>query len=273
MKIALTGATGFVGTALRHAFPDHAVIDRQDDVDAIVAKLQGVDVAINLAGAPIIKRWTDPYKEVLMNSRIHSTKRLVAALNQSSVKHFISTSAIGIYPDNMRCDESCEACSDDFLGHLARKWEQEARHCTLPTTILRFGVILGVDGGALRQMLTPFKLGVGGVIGDGKMMTSWIDIEDLVRVYRFVIDNNLDGTFNCVSPNPVTNRVFTKSLGRVLHRPTVLPIPEFALRIMYGEAASVLTGSKEVYPSALEKAGFTFKYPTVDASLGHLLGG
>ncbi|MEJ2500145.1 MAG: TIGR01777 family oxidoreductase [Campylobacterales bacterium] len=272
MKIAMTGASGFVGKALRRAFPDHVVIGRNDDVDAILAKLDGVDVAINLAGAPIIKRWSDPYKQVLMNSRIHTTKRLVSALNQSGVKRLISTSAIGIYPDNRRCDESCEHCSDDFLGHLAHKWEHEARRCTRPTTILRFGVILGPEGGALKQMLTPFRLGVGGIIGNGRMMTSWIDIDDLVRIYAFVIDNALDGTFNCVAPNPVSNYEFTTTLGRVLHRPTLLPVPEFALRLMYGEAASVLTGSKEVYPSALQKAGFTFKYPTVDASLGHLLG-
>lgn len=272
MKIALTGASGFVGSALRRTFTNHVVIERQDDVETILAKLEGVDVAVNLAGAPIIKRWSDPYKEVLMNSRIHTTRRLVSALNRSSVKRLISTSAIGIYPDDTECDEQCEVCSDDFLGHLARKWEQEARRCTLPTTILRFGVIMGPEGGALAQMLTPFRLGVGGIIGDGKMMTSWIDIDDLVRVYRFVIDRQLDGIFNCVSPNPVTNFTLTKTLGRVLHRPTVLPIPEFALKLMYGEAATVLTGSKTIYPSALSEAGFTFRYPTIDASLGHLLG-
>lgn len=272
MKIALTGATGFVGSALRRAFPDHIIIGRSDDVVTILAKLEGVDVVVNLAGAPIIKRWSDPYKEVLMNSRIHTTKRLVTALNQSSVKRFISTSAIGIYPDGVECDESCESCSDDFLGHLARKWEHEARRCILPTTILRFGVILGAEGGALKQMLTPFRLGVGGIIGNGKMMTSWIDIDDLVRIYQFVIEKDLDGTFNCVSPHPVSNYTLTKTLGRVLHRPTFLPIPEFALRIMYGEAASVLTGSKEIYPAALQEAGFTFRYPTIEASLGHLLG-
>jgi hypothetical protein len=114
-------------------------------------------------------------------------------------------------------------------------------------------VILGKEGGALAQMLTPFKLGVGGIIGNGKMMTSWIDIEDLVRIYQFIIDQKLTGVFNAVSPNPVTNYVFTKTLGKVLGRPTVLPIPEFALRIMYGEASSVLTGSKEIYPAALQK--------------------
>jgi uncharacterized protein (TIGR01777 family) len=271
MKIALTGATGFVGTALRRAFGDHVVIERHDDEKTILAKLEGVDVAVNLAGAPIIKRWSDPYKRVLLQSRLETTEKLVKALNQSSVKHFISTSAIGIYPDNCRCDENCEKEADDFLGRLARAWESEALRCTLPTAIFRFGVVLGADGGALKQMLTPFRLGVGGVIGNGKMMTSWIDIDDLVAIYKFAIDRHLVGTFNCVSPHPVTNHNFTKALGRVLHRPTLLPIPEFALKLMYGEAASVLTGSKEVYPSRLQSEGFAFAYPEIESSLRHLL--
>lgn len=271
MKIALNGASGFVGSALRRRFEEHVVIDRGDDEDAIMKKLEGVDVAVNLAGAPIIKRWSEPYKKVLVESRIKSTETLVKAVNESGVRQFISTSAIGIYPDDHRCDESCATLSDDFLGHLAKEWEAEACQCTKPTAILRFGVILGPEGGALKQMLTPFRMGVGGIIGNGQMMTSWIDIEDLMNIYAFVIDRGLTGIFNAVAPNPVSNYTFTKALGEVLHRPTVLPIPEFALRIMYGEAAGVLTGSKEVYPSAIEKAGFRFEYPRIDVCLKHLL--
>jgi len=271
MKIALTGASGFVGTALQKHFKECIIIERKDDIPQIVEKLEGVDVVINLAGAPIIKRWSDPYKKILMQSRIESTERLVAAVNQSSVTHFISTSAIGIYPDNKKCDESCNEVADDFLGHLAQKWEEEALLCEKPTTILRFGVILGKEGGALAQMLTPFKWGVGGIIGNGKMMTSWIDMDDLMRIYSFVIEHKLTGVFNAVSPTPVTNYVFTKALGKVLHRPTILPIPEFALRIMYGEASSVLTGSKEIYPTALQEKGFVFQYTDIEASLEHQL--
>ena len=153
------------------------------------------------------------------------------------------------------------------MGHLAQKWEEEALLCNKPTTILRFGVILGKEGGALAQMLTPFKWGVGGIIGNGKMMTSWIEIEDLIRIYQYVIEKKLTGVFNAVSPKPVTNYIFTKALGKVLHRPTILPIPEFALRIMYGEASSVLTGSKEIYPKALLDKGFVFKYTDIEAAL------
>ena len=271
MKIALTGASGFVGTALQRHFVDCTIIDRKDDESMILEKLQGVNVVINLAGAPIIKRWSDPYKKVLLQSRIDSTERLVRVINKSNVKHFISTSAIGIYPDNKSCDESCTEIADDFLGGLAQKWEEEALLCHKPTTILRFGVILGKEGGALRQMLTPFKWGVGGIIGNGKMMTSWIDMEDLMRIYQFVIDNELTGIFNAVSPKPVTNHTLTKALGSVLHRPTIIPIPEFVLRIMYGEASSVLTGSKEIYPTGLQEKGFAFEYTDIEKSMLHQL--
>lgn len=271
MKAALTGASGFVGRALQKEFDHIVIIERDDSVVRIIQKLKEVDIVINLAGAPIIKRWNDPYKRVLKQSRIHTTERLVKAVNQSNIKHFISTSAIGIYPDDIRCDEACDIHANDFLGELSQAWEYEAHQCTKPTVILRFGVVLGKEGGALAQMLTPFRLGVGGIIGNGQMMTSWIDIDDLIGIYRFVIEKGLTGTYNAVSPNPVSNYVFTKALGKVLHRPTVLPIPEFALRIMYGEAASVLTGSKEVYPKAIEEAGYQFKYPVIEESLEHLL--
>ncbi len=267
MKIALTGASGFVGQALQDFYQESVVIDRNDDEMMILKKLEGVDVVINLAGAPIIKRWSDPYKKVLLQSRILTTERLVRAINKSSVSHFISTSAIGIYPDDRQCDEGCKELANDFLGQLARKWENEARQCTKPTTILRFGVVLGSEGGALKQMLTPFRLGVGGMIGNGMMMTSWIALEDLIDIYDFVIRGQREGTYNAVSPNPVSNYHFTKALGKTLHRPTVLPIPEFALRLMYGEAATVLTGSKEIYPKALEEAGFVFKYRDIESAL------
>lgn len=271
MKIALTGASGFVGTALQSHFEECVIIDRKDDTSMILEKLEGVDVVINLAGAPIIKRWSDPYKKILLNSRIESTERLVGAVNQSDVTHFISTSAIGIYPDNQKCDERCTEIADDFLGDLAHKWEDEACLCKKPTTILRFGVILGKEGGALAQMITPFKLGVGGIIGNGKMMTSWIHISDLLGIYQYIIDNHLTGIFNATAPNPVTNYTFTKALGRVLKRPTILPIPEFVLGIMYGEAASVLTGSKEVYPRKILDAGYTFKFEHIEKALEEII--
>jgi len=271
MKIALNGANGFVASYLKEKFTDFVVIKRDDSEKEILQKLEGVDAIFNLAGAPIIKRWNEAYKKVLLDSRVETTKKLVSAINKSDVKHFISTSAIGVYPDG-RFDESYEGYGNDFLGLLTKQWEEEASKCIKPTTILRFGIILGKDGGALAQMLIPFKLGLGGIIGDGKMMTSWIDIDDLVRIYEYVLEHKLTGVFNATAPNPVTNYVFTKVLGTQLHRPTLLPVPEFGLKILFGEGASVLTGSKEIYPKRLLERGFEFKYKDIDSSLAHLLG-
>ena len=271
MKIALTGAHGFVGSALRKKFSDHIVINRDDTPQEIVKKLQGVNAVFNLAGAPIIKRWSESYKNTLLTSRIETTRKLVNAINQSDVKHFVSTSAIGVYPNDAGYDESFNGYTDDFLGELTQAWEEEASNCIKPSAVVRFGVVLGKDGGALAQMLTPFKLGVGGIIGDGSMMTSWIDIDDLVSIYEYILDNTLTGTYNATSPNPISNCVFTKALGKVLQRPTFFPIPEFVLKVLFGEGSSVLTDSKEIYPKALLKSGFVFKYIDIETSLKHLL--
>lgn len=271
MKVAFSGASGFVASHLQERFGDFVSIGRSDTHEQIIEKLKGVDAVFNLAGAPIMKRWSEEYKKVLISSRVETTQKLVNAINESEVKHFISTSAIGAYPDGGSYDESFAGYGDDFLGTLAQKWEEKAKKCNKPTTIVRFGVILGSDGGALAQMLTPFKLGLGGNIGDGKMMMSWIDIDDLVSMYAHILENNLTGTFNATAPHPVSNAVFTKALGGVLHRPTFLPLPEFVLHLIFGEGATVLTGSKEVYPRAIEASGFEFQYKTIEDSLEHLL--
>ena len=271
MKVALTGANGFVGSHLKEKFNDYVIIDRGDNEEQILKKLDGVNVVINLAGAPIIKKWSKEYKKVLLDSRIETTKKIVNAINKSDVKHFISTSAIGAYPDNGSFDESFDGYGDDFLASLTQRWEEEANKSIKPTTIIRFGVILGKNGGALSQMLTPFKIGVGGIIGDGKMMMSWIDIEDLIKLYEYIIDNSITGIFNATAPHPITNYEFTKALGKQLHRPTIFPLPEFVLKLIFGEGSTVLTGSKEIYPKALLDAGFQFKYPTIKDSLYHLL--
>jgi uncharacterized protein (TIGR01777 family) len=271
MKVAITGASGFVSSHLTQTFSDFVSIHRNDTEEEILKKLQGVDVVFNLAGAPIIKRWDEAYKRVLISSRVDTTKRLVNAINKSDVKQLISTSAIGAYPDGNAYDESFLGYGDDFLASLTQEWENEAKKCNKPTAIIRFGVILGSDGGALAQMLTPFKFGVGGIIGDGKMMTSWIDVDDLVRIYEHMITNKLTGIFNATAPLPVSNYVFTKALGKVLNRPTIFPLPEFVLKLLFGEGSTVLTGSKEVYPNALRESGFMFKYPDIESSLKHLL--
>lgn len=269
MKVALSGASGFVAGALKKAFPNFVPIERHDEGEALLQKLQGVDAVLNLAGAPIAARWDEAYKKVLWSSRIDTTKKLVDAINQSDVKHFISTSAVGIYPNNVACDETSRI-GEDFLANLATAWETEAHKCTKKTTILRFGVVLG-HGGALEKMLPAFRWGLGGIIGDGRMMTSWIDIDDLVGIYMYVLEKGLEGTFNATSPKPLSNFHFTKILGKVLHRPTLIPVPGFIIKMLFGEGASVLLDSKEVYPKALLEQGYLFQYPDLENSLKKIL--
>ena len=271
MKVALTGANGFVGSYLMKRFTNNIIIERNDTEEEILSKLAGVDAVFNLAGAPIIKRWTKEYKKTLLSSRIETTRKLVSAVNKSDVKYFISTSAIGAYPNGVACDESFEGYGNDFLASLTMLWEDEAKKCIKLTSIIRFGVILGKDGGALASMLPPFKFGLGGILGNGKMMVSWIDIDDLVEIYVYILDNKLTCTFNATSPNPITNYTFTKAIGSQLHRLTIFPIPEFVLKTLFGEGASVLIDSKEVYPKNLLESGFEFSYKDIRSSLAHLL--
>jgi len=271
MKIAISGASGFIGSHVRKEFDDYIVINKNDTEEEIVSKLQGVEIVINLSGAPIMQRWDEEYKEILYSSRIDTTKKIVSAINKSSISHFVSTSAIGIYPDFKACDESCKEVSQDFLGTLCQEWEKEANRCNKTTTILRLGVVLGKDGGAFSSMLSSFKMCLGGIIGDGMMMTSWIDIDDLMGIYKYIIDKNLSGIFNAVSPNPVTNFVFTKTLGKVIRRPTFLPLPITVIKMLFAEGSIILTGSKEIYPKALLKSGFKFKYEDVKSSFHHLI--
>ncbi|KFL33068.1 MULTISPECIES: TIGR01777 family oxidoreductase [unclassified Sulfurospirillum] len=270
MRVAISGASGFVANALKQKFPDFVVIERKDDVEAITHKLKDVYAVFNLAGAPIAAKWDEAYKKVLWESRIETTKKLVAAINQSDVEHFISTSAVGIYPSNVPCDEQTLKLSEDFLGHLALAWEREAQKCTKRTTILRFGVVLG-EGGALEKMLPAFRMFLGGIIGDGRMITSWIDIDDLVSIYAFVLEKKLEGILNATAPQPLTNYHFTKILGNVLHRPTFVPVPSFIIKMLFGEGSTVLLESKEAYPKALLTQGFVFAYPNLESSLRKIL--
>lgn len=271
MKIALTGASGFIGHHIKETYKDCIVIDRNDTKENILKKLDGVDMVIHLAGAPILKRWSKEYKKVIVESRIKTTNLIVEAINESDVKYFVSSSAIGAYPEGGPYDESYREYIDGFLGELIKEWEDAAKLCKKPTAITRIGIVLGKDAGALKEMLLPFKLGVGGVMADGKMVMSWIDINDVIRAYKHLYDHQFTGVFNFVAPHPVSNREFAKTLGEVLHRPALFSLPKFALKLIYGEAANVATSSIAVYPKRLLESGFQFEYPTIKESLEHLV--
>ena len=281
-KIVITGANGFVGSSLRQSLSSEQyeiiAIKRDDlkNIPKLTSILNNSYAVINLAGANIINRWSESYKKTLYDSRIDTTKSLVTAMSQctNKPKIFISTSAVGIYKNNDFYDETTTNYANDFLGQLCQDWENEAlkaKTLDIRVAIFRFGIVMG-NGGALSKMLTPFKLGLGGTIGNGKQAFSFIHIEDLLCAYKFVLENDsLDGTFNLTAPTPTTNYGLTKALGTSLHRPTVLPIPQFVLNLILSEGAKVLTDGQSAIPNQLIQSGFVFKYTNIEDTIKSLV--
>ena len=279
--IAITGASGFVGTNLTKFFKNlnYKIIPISRDILNDELKLKSVldesDVIINLAGANIISRWTAEYKELLYTSRIDTTKKIVTALNQITDKNklLISTSAVGIY-DNKDTHDEDGTFANDFLSNLCQDWESEALKAKSPNikvSIFRFGIVLGKGGGAFAKMITPFRLGLGGIIGSGNQAFSYIHITDLLNAYKFVIENNYEYTFNLTAPKPTINLLFTRALGKALRRPTVFPIPEFILKLIFSEGAKVLTDGQDVIPKRLLSLGFKFKYNDIKETVDGLI--
>jgi len=281
--IAITGASGFVGQHLTHIFVQqgYAVLpilrSELKKQTLLQEKLEQSDILINLAGANIISRWSASYKKVLYNSRIETTRALVEAMKtiESPPKLFVSTSAVGIYKNDKVYDEYSNDYANTFLGNLVDDWEEEAmkaKEIGTRVAILRFGIVLGKEGGALEKMLTPFKLGLGGIIGDGKQAFSFIHIDDLAHFYLHLIEEQeLEGVYNMTTAKPTTNYGLTKALGRVLKRPTFLPLPAFVLQLIYGEGATVLTEGQSALPQRVLESGFEFKFEEIEEVLENLL--
>ena len=276
----MSGATGFVGSNLGTAFRtkgwETLPLGRKDfktEPEELAQKMKGIDVVVNLAGAPVIGRWTEEYKKIMYENRIDITRKLVHACSQmdNRPKLFISTSAVGYYASQGTHTEEQNVKADDFLGHLAQDWEQEALKASeigIRIIIFRFGIVLGKNGGALKQMLIPFKFGLGGTIGDGAQPFSWIHIKDLIRAYFTVIDNSsYEGIYNLTAPNPTTNKGLTKALGKALCRPTLLRIPKFLLRLQFAEGAKILASGQTVLPKRLLDSGFSFSFPHIEEAV------
>lgn len=242
-------------------------------------EVASADVVINLAGENIgASRWSEERKRRLVASRIDSTQALVEAMigAPSRPRTFISSSAIGYY--GARGDEELDenaAPGEDFLASLTTRWEEAASGVGVVSrlVIFRIGVVLAADGGALAKMILPFRLGVGGRLGNGRQWMSWIDRDDLLGLIEWAIDHeDVHGVYNATAPQAVTNRAFTEALGRALHRPVVLPAPALALKFALGEMAeSLLLNGQHVVPARALAAGFSFQYPNLDRSLAHLL--
>ena len=282
MNILITGSTGLIGTALNDHLTKsgHTIysMDRRPhskspfhwqphensiSFDESIA----IDAVINLAGSNISDgRWTDAKKKIIFDSRIDSTTLLSNYLSQlpSPPKVFISASAIGFYGDtaDKPADEN-HPNGSDFLAHVAQKWEeatQAAVDAGIRTVNLRTGIVLSPNGGALKQMLPPFKFALGGVIGSGKQYMSWVSLPEVCHIVEFILKTDtISGPLNMVNPSPVTNYAFTKSLGKALSRPTLFPMPAFVAKLIFGEMAdALLLSSIRVEPSKLVNAGYKF---------------
>ncbi|NCJ05435.1 TIGR01777 family protein [Synechococcales cyanobacterium C] len=305
MKVAITGATGFVGHRLvpwlhneghelvllvrkpqkaTRLFPA-AQFTRVKVVPYTPlqsgdwqAKISACDGVVNLAGEPISERWTPESKKAILNSRQLGTAKLVEAITQAAVKPqvMVSASAIGYYgtSETTTFDET-SASGQDFLAQVCQAWEAAAAPVTemgLRLAILRIGIVLGPEGGALAKMIPPFQLFAGGPIGSGKQWVSWIHREDLVRLIgKALTDANLSGVYNATAPQPVRMQEFCQVLGDVLHRPSWLPVPDFALELLLGEGAKLVLEGQQVQAKRTLAAGFTFEYPAIAPALKQIL--
>jgi uncharacterized protein len=296
MKVLVSGSHGLVGRAfiqsllkrgdsvsrlVREAPSGSDDIEwhpNQDQIDA--GRLNGFDAVVHLAGESIASgRWSPEKKTRIRESRIKGTQLLSEALAQAShpPRVFVSASAIGFYGnrgDEVLTEQS--APGNDFLANVCKQWEQSAQPAAekgIRLVKARFGIILDKEGGALAKMLPPFRMGIGGRIGDGKQWMSWIALADVVGALEFVIENQaLSGPVNFVAPNPVTNATFTSALGRILGRPTFLPVPAFGARLAFGEMAdALLLSSQRVEPRRLNETGFRFRYSNLNDALSEIL--
>ena len=296
MKLLITGGTGFIGSALCSKLLNNknhelTILSRNPEKIKIPAKVisnlnqlekdASFDVIINLAGEPIAdNRWTEKQKHKIITSRIDTTEKIIEFIQSSKHKPklLINGSAIGYYginKTNNAIDENGTG-DDSFSSQLCKQWETvalEANSFGVRTCLLRTGIVLGINGGALKKMLPPFKIGLGGKIGSGQQWMSWIHLDDLVGIILYCIEHDdLYGAINGTSPNPSTNQDFTKTLGKVLNRPTFMSIPETIIKLLLGQmGVELLLSGKKILPMKISEKGYQFQYPTLDSALQNIL--
>jgi uncharacterized protein (TIGR01777 family) len=300
MRVFVTGGTGFVGSRLIPALiekGDEVVLlvrpaekERQvpggDSVQVVVGEstetgewwgeVKGCEAAVNLAGYPVFSRWTRKVKMLLRESRLATTRNLVAAIPKGGTFTLVSASGIGIFGDaGDREVEEGSPLGQDFLGRLATEWEEaafEARERGARVATTRFGIVLGHDGGALPEFVKNARKFLNGPLGSGRQWLPWIHQEDVVRGILFLLEKKeLEGPFNFVSPHPVRQLEFARALGKILHRPAIVPAPALALRLVLGEFGQVSLFSQNAKPKKLLDAGFTFEFPDLEPALHDIL--
>ncbi len=300
MKVLITGATGLIGQAIvkqclakgwmvHYLTTSKSKIENSDTYkgfywnhkDEIIdeACFDGVDAIINLAGASIAKRWTASYKQTILDSRINTLRLLHSKLSTTkhTVKQLISASAIGAYPDSLTnyYEETFPTYSDSFLGTVVEKWETEAdafKALDITVSKVRIGLVLDAQEGALPQIVKPTKFGMGAAFGSGKQWQSWIHVDDLAGIFMYVAQHQLDGVFNGVAPNPVSNTELTKAVASTLKRPLILPnIPKTMMKLVLGEMHILLFESQRVSSKKIENKGFEFQFVNLKPALEDLL--
>jgi uncharacterized protein len=300
MKILITGATGLVGKEITELLLQNGLkvnylttskgkIQHQpnfqgfywDPQQGIIDEncLLGVAAIIHLAGASISERWTTQYKQEIIESRVLSANLLYTTLKNNShqVEHFISASAIGIYPDSLDAiyNEDFKNFNDSFLSNVVVKWEEsvsQIQRLNIKVAKVRIGLVLSTKGGALVEILKPIKLGLGSPFGSGKQIQSWIHIHDLANLFLFVLQNGLEGVYNATAPLPVSNKEFSTTAAALLEKPFFMPnIPKFMMRILLGEMHTLLFESQNVNSSKIVSKGFSFEFKTIFTALQQLL--
>ncbi|MEM7605773.1 MAG: TIGR01777 family oxidoreductase [Myxococcota bacterium] len=294
-RVAITGATGLIGSELARRLRERGAealsITRSPKSETDIGwdltegtldatRLEALDAVVHLAGESVAGRWSDARKARIRASRLEGTTLLCSTLASLKRKPaaLVSASAVGFYGsqgDRVLTEDA--PAGEGFLAEVCQVWEdaaQPAREAGIRVCHPRIGIVLSPEGGALEKMLTPFKMGVGGRLGDGRQYMSWIHLADVVASILFALEAELSGPFNCTAPNPVTNAAFTKSLGGALKRPTAIPLPRFAAKLALGgqQADEMLFTSQRVVPAALEARGFTFRFPTIDGAFADFFG-
>ena len=298
MQVFVAGGTGFIGPHLMKVFQGagfevKALVRRPERVKRLPEGVKPVfgnplipgpwqeecaraQVVVNLVGANIFARWTEPYKRLIRESRLEATRLIVSALREGSL--LLNASAVGYYGADRGEEEITEESppGNDFLAEVCQAWEKaalRARVKDVRVCLMRFGIVLGRDGGALAKMLFPFRLGLGGPLGSGKQWFPWIHVQDVANAALFLTKkSDLSGPFNFVAPQAVRHKEFVKTLARVLRRPALFPVPVFFLRLLFGELSKLLTGGVKARPKRLLEAGYQFLFPELEPALRDLVG-
>lgn len=298
MNILLFGATGNIGRKLAQKLVDkkHSVTNvsrdinksksilpfisnhlNLDDYSSLSSAIQQSDIVVNLAGFPVSEKWTKKNKQLIYDSRIKTTRKIVDLINSSprKPKKFISSSAIGYYGNGREHLLTIDYPPGiGFLANVCQDWEEEAQKVDESVTLIipRIGIVLDKTSGALPKMITPFKLYLGGRLGNGRQWMSWIHIDDLVNAFiEFIETDNYEGVLNLVSPNPVRNSEFSHLLAKILNKPNFIAVPNFVLRLILGESSSMVLNSQKVFPEKLIQNDFEFKFPDLESALRDLL--